>query len=192
MNRVQGDYFETLLYKIFVSIDEHTTMTELSAVLQIDLEQVKVSHVIHVTGRCVLCHTLTLHTSHFTPHTSHLTLSTLHITPSPLHSHTLTLHTLTPHTHPPHPPQSAVSLFIRLGFAHKKYQPPQLASLHPSWGVRTPSPLSPAPPQATAALTLSAEVLYSDPESNGKGPSPSPGRSGDTGLGSGDLLIWVS
>ena len=28
MNRVTGDYFETLLYKIFVSIDEHTTMTE--------------------------------------------------------------------------------------------------------------------------------------------------------------------
>ena len=28
MNRVQGDYFETLLYKIFVSIDEHTTVAE--------------------------------------------------------------------------------------------------------------------------------------------------------------------
>ena len=45
MNRVQGDYFETLLYKIFVSIDEHTSMKELSSVLQIDLEQVKVGHV---------------------------------------------------------------------------------------------------------------------------------------------------
>jgi hypothetical protein len=28
MNRVLGDYFETLLYKIFVSIDEHTTVAE--------------------------------------------------------------------------------------------------------------------------------------------------------------------
>lgn len=28
MNRVLGDYFETLLYKIFVSIDEHTTLAE--------------------------------------------------------------------------------------------------------------------------------------------------------------------
>jgi hypothetical protein len=30
MNRVLGDYFETLLYKIFVSIDEHTTVGEVS------------------------------------------------------------------------------------------------------------------------------------------------------------------
>jgi len=28
MNRVMGDYFETLLYKIFVSIDEHTSVAE--------------------------------------------------------------------------------------------------------------------------------------------------------------------
>lgn len=28
MNRVLGDYFETLLYKIFVSIDEHITVDE--------------------------------------------------------------------------------------------------------------------------------------------------------------------
>lgn len=28
MNRVQGDFFETLLYKIFVSIDENTTVSE--------------------------------------------------------------------------------------------------------------------------------------------------------------------
>ena len=28
MNRVQGDYFETLLYKIFVSLDEHTSVVE--------------------------------------------------------------------------------------------------------------------------------------------------------------------
>ena len=42
MNRVQGDYFETLLYKIFVSINEYTDMRDLSSVLQIDLEQVKV------------------------------------------------------------------------------------------------------------------------------------------------------
>ena len=42
MNRVQGDYFETLLYKIFVSIDEHTNIEELASVLQVDPELVKV------------------------------------------------------------------------------------------------------------------------------------------------------
>ncbi|XP_076462522.1 protein FAM91A1-like [Babylonia areolata] len=41
MNRVLGDYFETLLYKIFVSIDEHTTVAELANVLQIDPVLVK-------------------------------------------------------------------------------------------------------------------------------------------------------
>ncbi|CAH0552943.1 unnamed protein product [Brassicogethes aeneus] len=41
MNRILGDYFETLLYKIFVSIDEHTTVGELSAVLQVETELVK-------------------------------------------------------------------------------------------------------------------------------------------------------
>lgn len=30
MNRVQGDYFETLLYKIFVSIDEQTNVAEVN------------------------------------------------------------------------------------------------------------------------------------------------------------------
>lgn len=41
MNRVLGDYFETLLYKIFVSIDEHTTVGELAGVLQVETELVK-------------------------------------------------------------------------------------------------------------------------------------------------------
>ncbi|CAG2170104.1 unnamed protein product, partial [Oppiella nova] len=41
MNRVTGDYFETLLYKIFVSIDEKTTVSELSSVLQIESSLVK-------------------------------------------------------------------------------------------------------------------------------------------------------
>ncbi|KAJ9590387.1 hypothetical protein L9F63_016578, partial [Diploptera punctata] len=41
MNRVLGDYFETLLYKIFVSIDEHTSVGELANVLQIDAQAVK-------------------------------------------------------------------------------------------------------------------------------------------------------
>ena len=41
MNRVTGDYFETLLYKIFVSIDEKTTVGELASVLQIELSLVK-------------------------------------------------------------------------------------------------------------------------------------------------------
>ncbi|CAG9815575.1 unnamed protein product [Phaedon cochleariae] len=41
MNRILGDYFETLLYKTFVSIDEHTTVGELAAVLQVDTELLK-------------------------------------------------------------------------------------------------------------------------------------------------------
>jgi len=41
MNRVTGDYFETLLYKIFVSLDEHTTVSEMAVLLQIELALVK-------------------------------------------------------------------------------------------------------------------------------------------------------
>lgn len=36
MNRVLGDYFETLLYKIFVSIDEHTSITEVLSVMNVN------------------------------------------------------------------------------------------------------------------------------------------------------------
>ena len=41
MNRVTGDYFETLLYKVFVSLDEHTTISEMASLLEIDLGLVK-------------------------------------------------------------------------------------------------------------------------------------------------------
>lgn len=41
MNRIIGDYFETLLYKIFVSIDEHMSVGELANVLDVDSESVK-------------------------------------------------------------------------------------------------------------------------------------------------------
>lgn len=37
MNRIAGDYFETLLYKVFVSIDEHTSVTDLATVLQVTI-----------------------------------------------------------------------------------------------------------------------------------------------------------
>ena len=47
MNRVGGDYFENLLYKIFVSIDENTTVQELSTLLQIDVHMVKVNNTPH-------------------------------------------------------------------------------------------------------------------------------------------------
>ncbi|XP_041045678.1 protein FAM91A1 isoform X2 [Carcharodon carcharias] len=69
MNRVQGDYFETLLYKIFVSIDEHTNVAELANVLEIDLSLVK----------------------------------------------------------------NAVSMYCRLGFAHRKGQVINAEQLHPTW-----------------------------------------------------------
>ena len=41
MNRISGDYFENLLYKIFVSADEAMTISELSQMLQIHLDSVK-------------------------------------------------------------------------------------------------------------------------------------------------------
>ncbi|CAI8043415.1 Protein FAM91A1 [Geodia barretti] len=105
MNRVQGDYFETLLYKIFVSIDEYTDMRELSSVLQIDLEQVK----------------------------------------------------------------NAVSLFIRLGFAHKKTTSTDSAQQHPSWS-KVPSP----PVTTPTATPLTLETGGSDSEGPTGQRSPSP------------------
>lgn len=44
MNRVSGDYFENLLYTLFVSIDERTSVEKMAALLDIDPEQVKVRH----------------------------------------------------------------------------------------------------------------------------------------------------
>ena len=43
MNRVTGDYFETLLYKIFISIDEKTNVCELAEMLNIKLSLVKMA-----------------------------------------------------------------------------------------------------------------------------------------------------
>jgi len=42
MNRVSGDYLETLLYKVFVSIDERTSVAELANVLDVSLAVAKV------------------------------------------------------------------------------------------------------------------------------------------------------
>lgn len=41
MNRIVGDYFEVLLYKLFVSTDEHTPVAELARILSLDIELVK-------------------------------------------------------------------------------------------------------------------------------------------------------
>eukprot|EP01114_Cavostelium_apophysatum_P023794 TRINITY_DN9078_c0_g1_i1.p1 TRINITY_DN9078_c0_g1~~TRINITY_DN9078_c0_g1_i1.p1 ORF type:complete len:782 (+),score=207.84 TRINITY_DN9078_c0_g1_i1:79-2424(+) len=41
MNRVSGDHFENLLYKVFVSTDERTSIEKLAAILDIDIEMVK-------------------------------------------------------------------------------------------------------------------------------------------------------
>lgn len=41
MNRIVGDYFEVLLYKLFVSTDEHTNVAELSRILNLDIDLVK-------------------------------------------------------------------------------------------------------------------------------------------------------
>ncbi len=40
MNRTMGDYFETLLYKLFVSIDDRTSLGELATLLEIDIDLV--------------------------------------------------------------------------------------------------------------------------------------------------------
>lgn len=43
MNRVSGDYFESLLYKIFVTADEHSNISELSQMLEVDLDTIKIA-----------------------------------------------------------------------------------------------------------------------------------------------------
>uniref|UniRef100_A0A336MYF7 CSON009634 protein n=1 Tax=Culicoides sonorensis TaxID=179676 RepID=A0A336MYF7_CULSO len=42
MNRVSGDYFESLLYKIFVTADEHMTISELANMLEVELDTIKI------------------------------------------------------------------------------------------------------------------------------------------------------
>ncbi|CAG9800332.1 unnamed protein product [Chironomus riparius] len=49
MNRVTGDYFESLCYKIFMTADEHMKISELAHLNQIDLDTVK--HVISLFVR---------------------------------------------------------------------------------------------------------------------------------------------
>uniref|UniRef100_A0A182FR21 Uncharacterized protein n=2 Tax=Anopheles albimanus TaxID=7167 RepID=A0A182FR21_ANOAL len=41
MNRVAGDYFENLLYNVFVTTDEQCTIAELSQILQVQMDMVK-------------------------------------------------------------------------------------------------------------------------------------------------------
>ncbi|XP_062553140.1 protein FAM91A1 [Armigeres subalbatus] len=41
MNRVSGDYFENLLYNVFVTADEQSTIADLSSILQVPLDTVK-------------------------------------------------------------------------------------------------------------------------------------------------------
>ena len=143
MNRVQGDYFETLLYKIFVSIDEYTDMRELSSVLQIDQEQVKVR-------------------------SCDPSLKAATVLNSPFYN-LYTYSILTPGNLPTS--QNAVSLFIRLGFAHKKTTSSDSTHQHPSWSK------VPSPPVATPTATpLTLEADGSDSEGAVGQRSPSPGR----------------
>lgn len=101
MNRVLGDYFETLMYKIFVSIDEHTNIAELANVLQIDLQLVK----------------------------------------------------------------NAVSVYIRLGFAHKKGVEIDESRLHHSWSQRVNSLASKRYSSRENLLTLDLSNLPDKPNS---------------------------
>lgn len=59
MNRVTGDYFETLLYKIFVSIDQNTCVKELATILDIDTRLVKAA--VSMYCRLGFAHKKTLH-----------------------------------------------------------------------------------------------------------------------------------
>lgn len=43
MNRVKGDFMETLLYKIFVTLDERTSIAQLAEVLQVPEDDVKMA-----------------------------------------------------------------------------------------------------------------------------------------------------
>lgn len=129
MNRVLGDYFEVLMYKIFVSIDEHTNIKELANVLQIDLQLVK----------------------------------------------------------------NAVSVYIRLGFAHKKGVEIDETKLHHSWTEKVNSlamkrcsskdnlltlDLSNLPDKANS-MTTSLDTLSSDShETNGELSTPAESISG--------------
>ncbi|KAK8751572.1 hypothetical protein OTU49_009168 [Cherax quadricarinatus] len=98
MNRVLGDYLESLMYKIFVSIDEHTPVCELAKVLEIDLALVKV----------------------------------------------------------------AVSLFSRLGFAHKKNAEISTLEMHPSWESAIAPTTKKLPTTADDLLLLELESALAE------------------------------
>nr|XP_045619377.1 protein FAM91A1-like isoform X1 [Procambarus clarkii] len=98
MNRVLGDYLESLMYKIFVSIDEHTPVSELAKVLEIDLALVKV----------------------------------------------------------------AVSLFCRLGFAHKKNAEVSTLEMHPSWESAMAPTTKKLPTTADDLLLLELESALAE------------------------------
>ena len=66
--------------------------------------------------------------------------------------------------------QNAVSLFIRLGFAHKKTTSTDSAQQHPSWS-KVPSP----PVTTPTATPLTLEMGGSDSEGPTGQRSPSPG-----------------
>ncbi|KAK8390079.1 hypothetical protein O3P69_012953 [Scylla paramamosain] len=115
MNRVLGDYLESLMYKIFVSIDEHTHVCELAKMLEIDLSLVKV----------------------------------------------------------------AISLFCRLGFAHKKNAETSTLEMHPSWEAATTSLNSrknmPASTTADDLLLLELESALAE-TTPGEGGMEDPGQ----------------
>lgn len=67
--------------------------------------------------------------------------------------------------------QNAVSVFIRLGFAHKKASEEGLAHLHPSWcDLPSPTPATPHP----SPLTLTDIPQGTTSEANTHSPSPGP------------------
>lgn len=103
MNCVLGDPLESLLYKIFVSLDERTPVNELSTVLQ----------VIHSKSLLILKTIIAVYVTAWRFETMFLQVE-------------------------PQLIKNAVSIYCRLGFAHKKNL--DKMDLHPSWKAETPQP----------------------------------------------------
>ena len=78
---------------------------------------------------------------------------------------------------PPSLIQNAISVFIRLGFAHKKSQEVSKTDYHASWTSNGPSSPSPTSPQTLVSpLTLSEDAPSINSADDHK-PSPTPGTS---------------
>ena len=160
----------TELLAVFLLVSGHVTVCARAAVSA--LRPVALRETGHGMSHSHICHLLPPSLFLFPP----LSL------PSPLSSLPPSLPSLSSHLPflpPPFPPtslsllspipQNAVSVFIRLGFAHKKASEEGLAHLHPSWrDLPSPTPATPHP----SPLTLTDVPQGTTSETNIHSPSP--------------------